>query len=167
MAHQFLHYLHVVARCSQQRAVGPPESVPANLLGDTDLPGCGLEYLHAKAVRPEWSFPEVVVAGEDPVLWLRIAPDRMPCPQTLDKNVIKRYRLLGDLSLAWADGSIGKGAEIVCRARSEVNILPPQSQHLSDPHTRGGADHAHEPFPFGERGQQKPELLGGQHIRPA
>jgi hypothetical protein len=99
VTHQLLHHLHIVTGRSQQCAIGPLEGVPADLLLNTDPPRCRLQNLRPQAVRPERSLAEVVIAGEDPVVRLRIAADRMPNLQLLKDDIVEKGTGCSEISV--------------------------------------------------------------------
>jgi hypothetical protein len=69
--HQLLHHLHVVTVFRQQRAVGVPEGMPADPLGNARPPCSGLQRLLQGRDRPDRHIPEDRGVGEDASSHLR------------------------------------------------------------------------------------------------
>jgi hypothetical protein len=65
--HQLLHHLHVVAILRQQRAVGVPEGMPADPLGDLCPLRSGLQDPLQGGNRPDRHLPEDCGTSKDPV----------------------------------------------------------------------------------------------------
>src|SRR3954466_12372863 len=123
MPQQFLHYLEFGTDTSQQRRVRVPKSVPSESVLNSNLLRCRTNVF-AHRLPPKRPSASITVAGENPVIELRVTGGFAPFKQSIGEHWMKGHGFLRRLSLARTHHTVHDGADDKHASLCKVDVSP-------------------------------------------